>query len=373
MSKTYRVGIIGFAHMHINHVAALFAGHPHVEWAGCADTVAMTPELSSGRYTRAWNRDHALSELGLPRAYGTYEELLAQAEADIVIVCSENVFHPDIVEACAAAGVHVCVEKPMAMSLSHGLRMVRAVDAAGTTMVVNWPIAWSAATREMKALIDRGVIGRVLQVKYRAGHTGPLGPGAAHAGVAGSATVLNGPQRASSWWHQTGTGGGALIDFCCYGAMLARWFVGEQAQAAMAMKANLDSPWAEADDNGFMLARFPGAVGLFEGSWTTRHHGVPTGPVVYGTEGTLVMESRADGQVVRLERGGGKVEVFTPPPLEEGRTDVASELVHHLETGDPLPEVLTTALNLEALAILDAGVRSAESGRMELVGSLTWP
>ena len=52
---------------------------------------------------------------------------------------------------------------------------------------------------------------------------------------------------------------------------------------------------------------------------------------------------------------------------------MARELIHHLGTGDLLPDVLTPELNIEALAILDAGVRSAASGRMELVGSRAWP
>jgi len=154
--------------------------------------------------------------------------------------------------------------------------------------------------------------------------------------------------------------------------MLARWFVGEQAQAAMAVKANLDSPWGEADDNGVMVVRFPGAIGLFEGSWTTLDHGVPTGPIVHGTTGTLVMDRKEGEPVLRLECGGGRTELFEPPPLPGERADIAGECVHHLDTGDPLPPLLDTNLNLEALAILDAGVRSADSGRLELVGGREW-
>jgi len=372
MSNTYKAAIIGFAHMHINNVASLFGKHPRIKWVGCADTPSLIPELSEARYTRAWNKNNALAELGVPREYEYACELLEKEQPDIVVICSENVYHPDIVEACAAGGVHVCVEKPMAMSLEDGLRMVRDCETAGTSMLINWPIAWSPAAREMKRLIDAGTIGRVLQVKYRAGHTGPLGPGAAHAGAAKSSDALSGPERASSWWHQVETGGGALIDFCCYGAMLSCWFIGEQAQAATAIRGNLNSSWGESDDNGFMLVRFPGAVGLFEGSWTTLDHGVPTGPIVFGTTGTLVMETAGGKHTIRLERGGGQTEIFEPEALPEGHGDVASEFVHHLDTGEPLAELLAPALNIEALAILDAGVRSADSGCLEMVGSRVW-
>ena len=58
--------------------------------------------------------------------------------------------------------------------------------------------------------------------------------------------------------------------------------------------------------------------------------------------------------------------------LPEGRTTLAEEFIHHLETGDPLHPTLDMHFNLEAMAILDAGIRSASNGRMELVNDATW-
>jgi predicted dehydrogenase len=369
MSKKYRAGIIGFGHMHVNNVAALYAKHPQIEWAACADTHPLTPELREAPYTRAWNLNFALKELGVPKAYTDYHEMLAKEQFDLIIVTSENAQHPDVVEACAAAGVHVCVEKPMATSLPDALRMARACQAAKTTLLVNWPLTWSAQSRKVKELIDNGAIGKLLEIRWRAGHTGPLGQGAAHAGVSQTAAPMSGAERGATWWHQTAAGGGAMLDFCCYGAMVARWYIGEQASAAMGMKANLDSQWGDADDNAAMLVRFPKAMALFEGSWTTLDHGVSVGPIVMGTTGTLVMDG---SDTVRLARGHGQDEVYECPPLPANRADVASEFVHHLETGEPLHQTLEMMFNLEAMAILDAGVRSAASGRLEAVNSAAW-
>jgi predicted dehydrogenase len=370
MTKKYRLGIIGFGHMHINNVAALYAKHPQVEWVACADTVPLVPELREAPYTRGWNLKFALDQLGVPKAYADYHEMLQKEKFDIIIICSENAQHPEVVEACAAAGVHVCVEKPMAVSLSDALRMVRASKAAGTTMLVNWPSTWSPQSRKIKSLIDAGVIGRVLEVKWRAGHTGPLGPGAAHAGVTESAAPMSGPERAATWWHQTAAGGGAMLDYCCYGAKIARWYVGEQATAAIGLKANLDSQWSDAEDNAVMLVRFPGALAIFEGSWTTWSHGVSGGPIVYGTTGTLVADY--DDPRVRVERGHGVVEYYEPEDLPAGRENVAGEFIHHLDTGEPLHPTLDMMFNLEAMAILDAGLRSAATGQLEVVDNAAW-
>lgn len=370
MAKNYGIGIIGFGHMHINNVAQLYDSHPQARWVACADTVPFTPELREAPYTREWNQRNLVQKLSIPKVYDDYRQMLTEEEdLDIVIVTSENAQHPDIVEACAAAGVHVCVEKPMAASLADALRMVRACRAAGTTMLVNWPSTWSASSRKIKDLIDEGVIGRVLEVKYRSGHTGPLGPGAAHAGVSEDSEPMSGSERGATWWHQKETGGGAMLDYCCYGSMISRWYVDEQASAAIALRANLDSHWGSADDNAAMIVRFPGAMALLEGSWTTWDHGVPTGPIVYGTTGTLVAER--SGQI-RLERGHGDTTLYEAGMLPEGRSTIAEEFIHHLETGEPAHPTLDSMLNLEYMAILDAGVRSAQSGKLEIVNNAVW-
>jgi predicted dehydrogenase len=371
MPKKYRLGIIGFAHMHVNHLAELFNAHPQVAWTGFADTVPLRPELSTAPYTRAWNLEHCQELAGHPAIYADYEDLLENEELDIAVVCAENAQHADVVEACAAAGVHVVVEKPMAASLPDALRMARACQAAGVTLAVNWPTTWYPDARKVKEVIEAGEIGRVLEVRWRGGHTGPLGPRNMHPGVDQETAPMSGVERGATWWHQAEAGGGAMLDYCCYGAMFAQWLLGPgQATAALGLKANLDSAWGDAEDNAAVLVRFPSAMAVLEGSWTTWDHGVLAGLVVLGTRGTLVFDSH--GGQARLERGQGDTVLFENPPLPAGREDIAHEMIHHLETGEPLHATLEMQFNLKAMAILDAGVRSAASGKLELVSSDVW-
>lgn len=367
MAKKYRIGIIGFAHMHVNNLAAQFAAHPQAELACCADTVPDRPELRDGPYTRRWNLKHAIEKLGVRKAYDDYHELLDKEQPDIVICCSENAKHAEVVEACAAAGAHVCVEKPMAGNLQDAMRMARAAKSAGTTLVINWPVTWDVACRKAGALLEAGAVGRILQVKWRAGHTGPLGPGAKHAGVPDIAAPLSTAELAATWWHHDSTGGGALIDYCCYGCMLSRWFIGQPALSAVGMRFNLNSQWADADDSGSMIVRFPDAYGSFEASWTQLDPGIPNGPIVYGAAGTLVVESRDGKRQVRIERGGGKTEIHQPDPLPPGHDQVPSDMIAHLDTGTPLHPTIEMMFNLDVMAILDAGFRASNSGRMENV------
>jgi hypothetical protein len=65
-------------------------------------------------------------------------------------------------------------------------------------------------------------------------------------------------------------------------------------------------------------------------------------------------------------------QVVEGDPLPEGRTTLAEEFTYHLETGEPLHPTLDPAMNLEIMAILDAGQRSAASGKVELVDDTVW-
>lgn len=372
--KTYRVGVVGFGHMHINDVARRFNEvKPRIEWVACADTVPDVAETKEVTFTRSWNVKYAQREIGIPKVYGDYREMLEKEKFDLILVYSENSKHPEIVEAVAAKGAAIAVEKPMAKDMSDALAMVRSAKAHGVELFVNWPSTWSASTWKVKEVLDSGAIGKPYELKYRAGHAGPLASGAQHQGVVSSDTGLSDADRGRTWWHRTEAGGGALLDFCSYGACFSRWYFGEPAVGAIALAGNFMHQYTNAEDNAIVAVRFPSAMALLEASWSTFDPGVPTGPIIYGTDGTLVVDRRGDEQVIRIARGRGHEPVFIPVgQLPADRGSLAQEMVHHFDTGEPVHPTIEPMFNLDAYAILDAGKRSAASGKLELVNTVTW-
>ncbi len=366
MSKKYRVGIIGVCHVHVHNVAAIFQNHPKVELIAVADTTPDTPEISESAYTRKWNLNYLVNDMGIPNVYDEYQEMLRKENLDIVICNSENAKHPEVVQACAETKTHVCVEKPMASSLADALEMDRFRRDAGIETAIHWYMPFSPQMMKMKALIEEGAIGNILEVRTRIAHAGPLAVGARHPGPNIETESMTEAEKASTWWYQQTAGGGATIDFCSYGAVIARWLIGETATDVMGMRMNLNSPWAEADDNGVITARFPKAVGVFQGSWTTLYPGEWGNPVVYGTEGTIVVDEWGSAPGVYVWRGQEKHEEFYKPDSSSLEyPDIAHAFIHSLDTGAPLHETLDPVFNLDAMAIVDAGIRSAESGKLE--------
>jgi len=368
MSMQYRAVIAGLAHVHINDVAAHFAAHPRVDLRACADLPPLVPELKAGPYTREWNKAFCARSFNL-KPYDSWLEMLEAEEPDLCVVNSENAYHVMITEECARRGIDVCIEKPMAASLSDGLRMHRAALAGGIALMVNWPMTWNAGMQTIRAMIEEGAVGDVIQIKTRMGHTGPLGPGAKHRGVTETAGPMTDVEKARTWWHQHACGGGAMADYCCYGGMLSYWFAGEEAQAVTGMRLNSATPMGDAEDNAAMIVRFPHRYAVIEGTWTTYDHTFQS-PIVYGTKGAIVGDYKT-GAVALYPAGWSAREVKNrelPKPL----TNVAHAYACHKDTGVPPHITLQPGFNLNALAILDAGIRSADSGKVELVDNLHW-
>lgn len=370
--STYRLGVIGFAHMHVNELIAQFVALEQVELIACADTTPSVPSLTDVDGSRRANLRRALGNAGRPRAYESYHEMLDAEDLDIVIFCPEISRHAEVAEALAARGIHMVTEKPLAGSLSDALRMVRAARNADVALMVNWPTTWSPSVLKAKDLIDAGEIGDPWEFKWRNGPSlGPLAAGSTHPGNTVISGALSDAEKSAEWWYQAEAGGGALLDYCSYGACLSSWYLGQDALAVQGLRANLSSSFGNADDNGAMLVRFPRAMAILEGTWTTFHAGVPTGPIVYGTRGTIVVDgARA---LVFKERGDpDPTQVHEGDQLPVGAATISEVFIRHIETGESPHATLDIPLNLAAVAILDAGIRSAASGKAEPVHNAQW-
>jgi predicted dehydrogenase len=366
--RRYRVGVIGFAHMHVNELVDRFVATGRADIVACADTAPRTPSVTSVEGSRKANLMRALASPGGPRAYEGHRELLRSERLDIAILCPENARHAEVAELVAERGVHIVTEKPMASALEGALRMASAAEKAGVALAVNWPITWLPAMRRLKELADARAVGDVWELKWRNGASlGPLAHGSTHPG----ATVISDPvsdaEKGAEWWHQAEEGGGVLLDYLCYGACFASWLIPEVPSSVQCLMANLKSGFGTAEDNAAMLLRFPSALSVLEASWTTFHSGIPNGRILYGTKGTLV----ANGDEIQVYADRDSREpsaVEKGDPLPRGRATIAEEFLHHLETSEPLHPTLDAPINLATMAILDAGIQSAKNGAAAPVG-----
>jgi predicted dehydrogenase len=153
--ETIRVGILGFAHGHVNSYC--------VRWRE-------QPELGV-RVTAGWDHDparlaQACKGFGI-ESVATVGEVLARPDVDAVVVAAETSLHADLVEQAAAAGKPIVLQKPIALTVDQADRIVAAVGRAGVPFTIAWQMRVDAHNLQMKSLLQSGQFGRVFMVRRR--------------------------------------------------------------------------------------------------------------------------------------------------------------------------------------------------------------
>lgn len=359
-----RASIIGFAHMHVNEVALYLSEQPDTVLCAVADAPCGAAELPPLRYTAGWNKENVVRNY-CKNYYESYTEMLDREKPDIAYILTENIQKPAIVEACAARGINVCIEKPIAVSYDEAQRIKRAVDASGITAVVNWPVLWRPYIHKMKAALDKKIVGEPIKMHYLNGHTGPLGKGAKHRGVTEKAQEMTDEERAKTWWHSARFGGGAFLDIGCYGCFFADWLLGGGEKSVLSYDANLNTPFGDTEDNFASIIRYDGKMALIEGTWTTPRAVIPSGPSVLCTEGVVTCVGGAENapDAVCFDIYGNPVAPEEPDMQGDKYKNMPCHYAHCLKTGEPIHKMLTLEENMHVMALLDAAVKSAKERR----------
>jgi len=365
MSGKIRAAIIGFAHMHVNEIAQYISEHPDFELVGGADIPSSIPEMTVARYTRVWNRDFVNKTYAVP-IYDDYLTMLESTRPDIAFILCENSRKAEIAMECARRGIAVSIEKPMAMDLQDALKIRECCNQYSVEAMVNWPIAWRGWLHEMKAILDSGIVGKLIKIHAPAGHTGPLGVGAKHRGVNDRAQDMTDEQRERTWWYRKSDGGGVFLDMMCYGCMYSCMYTGERADSVIASCGNFNTQYADIEDNAVALFRYPAMIAVADATWTTPSAAMPPGPTLYCTNGVISCRRQSDGSV-RAEAVNLLGEPVQLPAFQfpESMTNIAWHYAAHKKTGMPIHEMLTLERNVEIMAMIDAAIRSCQSGRWE--------
>ena len=177
--------------------------------------------------------------------FTTIDDAATATHPDVAIVCTPHPRHAGAALAAIERGVHVLVEKPMAVAPDEARQMVDAATRAGVRLGVVSQRRWYEPVRRMKAAIDDGRIGEP---------------------ILGAVTVLGwrGPEYyAMDAWRGTwlGEGGGVLVNQAVHQLDLLLWFMGP-VRAVSGFWANLNHPGMEVEDTAVASLRFTsGALG----------------------------------------------------------------------------------------------------------------
>jgi predicted dehydrogenase len=239
----------------------------------------------------------AAQELGIPKVYTDYREMLAQEKLDLVSVCSPNAFHAEMTIAALRAGAHVLCEKPMALTYADAQAMIAASREAGRSLTVGFHNRYRPEMRAVYDALRDGKLGKIYYAKA-------------------SMLRRSGIPGYGSWFtNKDLAGGGALMDIGCHILDLALWMLGHPKPVSVSAatyaqfgpRAKGLGTWGsdhypagarfDVDDLATAFVRFEGGLTLtLEASWAG-----------HGTDGTRLQFFGAEGGIEYNDKLFGKV------------------------------------------------------------------
>jgi 1,5-anhydro-D-fructose reductase (1,5-anhydro-D-mannitol-forming) len=281
-------------------------------------------------------------ELGIPKAYSSVADLLADPAIEAVYISTTNECHVPQALAAVAAGKHVLCEKPLALSLDSAGAVVAAAADAGVVLGTNHHLRNAATHRKMREQIQSGAIGR------------PLSARVFHA------VFL--PPHLQSWRiHRPDAGGGVILDITVHDADTLRFALGDEVAEVTAMTASQGMGRAGLEDAVMGVMRFgDGVIAQFHDAFTAPH--AYTGFEVHGTEGSLygrdVMTQRPMGTIT-IRRGDNEEAI---PVEHENLYERSVRCFNAAMRGEGEPAA-SGLDGVRSLAVALAVRESAQSGR----------
>jgi predicted dehydrogenase len=254
--STLKVAIIGCGRIAPRHGAAFneIAESHRVRVAACCDLV-------EGRATNFANNYGG-------DVYTDYRAILDRPDIDLVSICLPSGLHARVGIEAAAAGKHVLVEKPIALTLEDADALIAACESAGVTLGVVLQNRFNPPMRDLRALVDSGALGRL---------------------YLGNATVrwYRPQEYYEDGWHGTwAMDGGALMNQSIHHIDALQWLMGD-VESVYAYTGTL-AHRMEAEDVGVAVIRFRnGALGSVEGSTLTYPENLEGSVALFGEHGSV--------------------------------------------------------------------------------------
>lgn len=284
--------------------------------------------------------------------YSDLAKMLDSVKPEAAVAFGSIYDHMMMVEACAPRGINMMVEKPLAVNMEHAKKMQALAKEYDVQLLTDFETSWYPSTAKSFQLVnDSNYVGQIRKVVIHDGHQGPKEIGCSKDFLDWlTDPVLN--------------GGGAIIDFGCYGANLMTFLMKGKEPLSVTSVTRQFKPeiYPKVDDEATIVVSYPNAQCIIEASWNW-----PFGRKdmeIYGVSGYII---NVNGNTMRLrnvEKNPDKIinvtakdiPVYTDPfsyfyDVIKGKIKMTNYDLYSLEN------------NMTVVKILDAARESAKTGK----------
>jgi predicted dehydrogenase len=296
------------------------------------------------RYSKIYNLDPSLF-------YDNFEKLLHQVKPEAVLAFGSIFDHLAVVEACAPMGIHVMVEKPLAVNMEHAKKMKALANQYNIHLLTDFETSWYPSTAKSWQLVnDSNYVGPLRRVVIHDGHEGPKEIGCSSEFLA----WLTDPVQ---------NGGGAITDFGCYGANLMTFLTkGQQPISVTAVTRQFKpSLYPKVDDDATIIVSYLTSECIIQASWNWPFSRKDM--EIYGENGYIMADNKNEmriknrSQMYELKR---KVTADIIEVYEDPFSYFANVIRDNITMKNYDPYSIEN--NMIVVKILDAARESAKTG-----------
>lgn len=338
--KPIRLAVAGMSHGHISFILGR-ADKKDFEVVGIWESNDELMKLQSKEF-----------QLQPELIYADLTKMLDEVQPEAVVAFGSVFDHLAVVEACAPRGIHVMVEKPLAVNMEHANKMAQLAKMHDIQLLTNYETSWYPTTAwTLKMMNDDNFIGPVRKVVVHDGHEGPKEIGVDKFFL----DWLTDPVK---------NGGGAVVDFGCYGANLMTAITNGVAPVSVTAVLRQFKPdvYLKVDDEATIIVSYPQSQCIIQASWNW-----PFGRKdmeIYSTKGYIKTVDQYD---MSFRNKGMKA--------EEQQTITADDVAVYTDPFSYFYDVLTNKIevepyslyslenNVRVVEILDAARKSAKEGK----------
>jgi predicted dehydrogenase len=344
-----RLAVIGLAHDAVGDFIQRARSRQDVQLVGIVET---NHDLIA-RYAGLFN-------LNTNFFFASVDALQAKTDVHAAAVFTSTFEHRDVADVCAGHGINIMFEKPLAVNLSHARAIAAAAKKGGIQVVVNYETAWYQANQTAYTIAhDQHAIGDLRKIVVCAGNKGPKETGCSDEFL----EWLTDPEL---------DGGGALIDFGCYGVDLATWLVNGQRPVSVVAVTQHMKPetYPKVDDEATIVLAYPQTQAIVQASWNWPFDRRDL--AVYGRTGYVLVPQK---DLLRMRQSGteeSELDLPTPPIPSPSSDDISYFAA--VARGEIQPSGLPSLeINMIVTEVLDAARESARTGRrVELPPDRPW-
>jgi predicted dehydrogenase len=334
-----RLAVVGLDHDHVWGVLEDIAKEPSAELVAIAET---DPALVS--------RAQESVPAGV-KFYSDFVAMLDEAKPDAVFATTSNDRHLEILRQCAKRHIHYSTEKPMAINAKDARDMERLAREANIKLMVNYWNAWVPPSHELFRRVRAGEVGPVQRIVVQYGHQGPKEIGVS--------------QQFGGWLYDPAkNGGGAIMDFGCYGAEMSVWLKGKPSRVYATTRKLKVEQNNKVDDDATLVLDYPDATSVIEASWDWPFN--KDSVQVFGPKGSLLARHNTlqlRGANSRGPNAGPDGESLNLDPLPKEASNPVAYFVDRIRNNKPIEDPVSAQLNVQVMEVLDAARESARTGK----------